>query len=158
MKLKPTYRISSVLEITGELLKKENIKTLIFDADSTLIVAKSSKIEDEMLEKIKEIEESGAEVFIASNGKVKRINKVFENHPIKAYPMCLKPLPFKLNSILKSYDKKTTAIVGDQYFTDIICASLVGIRSFMTEPYGEERGFFIKLKRRLEKKILGEYK
>lgn len=158
MKLKPTYRIESVLDITNEFLKKENIKTLIFDADSTLIQAKSDKIDDKMLNKIKELENGGAEIFIASNGKVKRINRVFENHPIKVYPMCLKPLPFKLNSILKNYDKKTTAIVGDQYFTDIICAFFVGIRSFMTEPYGADAGMLMKIKRRLENKILGEYK
>lgn len=156
MKLRPTYRIKSVLEITPEFLKKENIKTLIFDADATLIQSKSFKIEEEMLNKIKEIEECEINVFIASNGKVGRINKVFENHPVTAYPMCLKPLPFRLNKILKKYDKQTTAIVGDQYFTDILCAAFIGIRSFMTKPYGEDSGCFMKLKRKLEKKILGE--
>ena len=156
MKLYPTYRIKSVLEISADFLKNENIKTLIFDADSTLIQAKSYEIEDRMIEKIIEIEKSGIEIFIGSNGKIKRINKVFEAHPVKAYPMCLKPLPFKLNKILKNYDKKTVAIVGDQYFTDILCASFLGIRSFMVEPYGTESGYFMKLKRNLEKKILGD--
>lgn len=156
MKFYPTYRINSVLEISPEFLKSENITTLIFDADSTLIQAKSFEIEDNMMDKIIEIEKNGIEIFIASNGKVRRINKVFEKHPVDAYPMCLKPLPFKLNRILKNYDKKTTAIVGDQYFTDILCASFVGIRSFMVNPYGTESGWFMKLKRKLEKKILGD--
>jgi len=156
MRLYPTYRIKSVLEISSDFLEEKNIKTLIFDADSTLIQAKSYEIEDKMMDKIVEIEKNGIEIFIASNGKVKRINKVFEKHPVTAYPMCLKPLPFKLNKILKNYDKKTTAIVGDQYFTDILCASFAGIRSFMVEPYGTENGWFMKLKRKLEKIILGD--
>lgn len=156
MKCYPTYRIKSVFDITTDFLKEQNIKTLIFDADSTLIQAKSYEIEDKMMDKVIEIEKSGIEIFIASNGKVNRINKVFEKHPVTAYPMCLKPLPFKLNKILKNYDKKTVAIVGDQYFTDILCSSFLGIRSFMVEPYGTESGNFIKFKRKLEKMILGD--
>ena len=156
MKLQPTYRIKSVLEITPEFLKKENIETLIFDADATLIQAKSYEIEEKMLDKIKEIEDSGINIFIASNGKVGRINKVFENYPVTAHPMCLKPLPFKLNRLIKNYDKKKIALVGDQLFTDILCAKLSGIRSFMTEPYGKDIGSFMSLKRKLEKKILGD--
>lgn len=155
MLLKPTYKIKSVLDLEVDFLKKENIKTLIFDADSTLIHAKSYSIENKMLDKLIKIENSGVEIFIASNGKVARINKVFENHPIKAYPMCLKPLPFKINKLLKNYDKATTALVGDQLFTDILCANLSKIRSFMTSPYGDDKGFFMNIKRKLEKKILG---
>ena len=155
MQFRPTYRIKSVLDLKTDFLKEENIKTLIFDADSTLIQSKSYSIENKMLDKLKEIEDSGIEIFIASNGKVDIINKVFKEHPVKAYPMCLKPLPFKMNKLLKKYNKKTTALIGDQLFTDILCANFVGIRSFMTMPYGVDIGLFMKLKRKLEKIILG---
>lgn len=156
MKIKPDYRIKSVLELNVNFFKDENIKTLICDADATLIQQKSYFVEREISEKLKEIQNSGIEIFIASNGKTGRINKVFENCQIKVYPMCLKPLPFKLNKILKKYDKKTTALLGDQFFTDILCGKFVGIRTIMTSPYGIDNDKFIKFKRKLEKIILGE--
>lgn len=154
----PTYKIKSVLDLKIENLKKDNIKFALFDADCTLIYDKEFFVEVKMLEKLTEIEKSGINIAIASNGKIHRINKVFEKHPIKAYPMCLKPLPWKLKKIIKNYNKNEVVLIGDQYFTDILCASFLGIKSYMVAPYGEGKGNFIKIKRFLEKYIVGDYK
>ena len=152
--LLPTYRINSVFDIKVEFLKEQNIETLIFDADSTLIQAKSRSVDKSVINKLGELEKSGINILIASNGRVDRINEIFSKHSIKAYPMCLKPLPFKLGRLIGKNGRKTAAIVGDQLFTDILCANFLGIRSFMTEPYGNDRGMFMKTKRRIEKRIL----
>ncbi len=152
----PTYKVKSVFSIDTEKLKNDNIRLIIFDADSTLILDKAFNIEERMMEKILQLEKEGFDILIASNGKIHRINKVFEKHPIKAYPMCLKPLPFKVNSLIKNYKKDEVVLIGDQLFTDILCANLVGIKSYMVAPLGEEKGRFIKFKRFLEKKIVGD--
>lgn len=154
----PTYKIKSVLDLKSEMLQKDNIKLVLFDADCTLIYDKSFFVEEKMLDKIKEIEKKGIKIVIASNGKIHRINKVFEKHPIKAYPMCLKPLPWKVGKIIKNYNKNEVVLVGDQYFTDIMCANFLGIKSYMVAPYGEGKGFFIKVKRFFEKYIVGDYR
>lgn len=153
----PTYKIKSVLDLSAENLINQNIKLAVFDADCTLISDKAFFIEEKMLDKLKEIEKSGIKIIIASNGKIHRINKVFKNHPVKAYPMCLKPLPWKLAAIIKNYDRKQVVLIGDQYFTDILCALFLGIRSYMVAPYGEQKGSFLKIKRFLEKHIVGDY-
>ena len=153
----PTYKIKSVLDLKTQNLINENIKLAVFDADCTLISDKAFHIEEKMLDKLKEIEESGIKIIIASNGKIHRINKVFENHPIKEYPMCLKPLPWKLGKIIKNYKKSEVVLIGDQYFTDILCAGFLGIKSYMVAPYGEQKGTFIKVKRFFEKHIVGDY-
>lgn len=150
----PTYKINSVFDIKTEFLKEQNIKTLVFDADSTLIQAKSKTCDKAVADKLIEIENSGVKIFIASNGRTDRISEAFREHPITAYPMCLKPLPFKLSRLIKKEERKICALVGDQMFTDILCANLLGIRSFMTKPYGNDRGAFMRTKRKLEKRIL----
>ncbi len=153
----PTYKIKSVFDIDTNQLKKDNIRLIIFDADCTLIEDKAFFVKDEMMDKILEFEKEGFEVVIASNGKIHRINKVFSHHPIKAYPMCLKPLPFKLKKIMKGYEKGEVVLVGDQFFTDILCANFAGIKSYMVAPYGSEKGLFMKIKREFEKIIVGDY-
>ena len=157
MKFGPTYKIKSVFQLDIKKLKEDNIKLIIFDADCTLIEDKAFFVEEKMMNKILEFEKAGFSVVIASNGKIHRINKVFKEHPIKAYPMCLKPLPFKLKKIMKGYKKSEVVLVGDQLFTDILCANFAGIKSYMVLPFGSEKGFFMKLKRRVEKLILGDY-
>jgi len=157
VKSAPTYKVKSVFSITPQKLKNDNIRLIIFDADCTLIKDRSFFIEDKMMEKILEFEKAGFDIVIASNGKIHRINEVFKNHPVKAYPMCLKPLPFKLNKIMKGYKKSEVILVGDQFFTDILAAAFSGIKSYMVAPYGEEKGFFMKLKRKMERIIVGDY-
>lgn len=156
--LQPTYKIKSVLDLKTEALKKDNIKLVLFDADCTLIYDKAFFVEEKMLEKLTEMEKNGINIIIASNGKIHRINEVFKKHPITAYPMCLKPLPWKIKRIIKNYDKKEVVLVGDQYFTDILCACFLGIKSYMVAPYGEGKGTFIKIKRFFEKYIVGDYR
>lgn len=46
------------------------------------------------------------------------------------------------------------AIVGDQVFTDVLCANLAGAVSILVEPIELEPFPFFKLKRRLEKLVL----
>ena len=92
--------------------------------------------------------------MIGSNGKTYRIKKAFGSHQIEAYGYSLKPLPFRLHKRLKGYGRKEVLLVGDQFFTDILCAKLLGIRSAMVEPYGTDEGFLIGFRRALEKMIV----
>ena len=155
--MKPTYKIDSVSDLNLSFLKDEKIKIILFDADSTLIEAKSENISGDTLDKINEISENGIKTVIASNGKTKRIKKVFKGHNILAYGMSFKPLPFKLRKLTGAYKKNEVLLVGDQLFTDILCANLLGIRSIMVNPYGKDKGYGMKLKRKLEKRLLRNY-
>ena len=51
-------------------------------------------------------------------------------------------------------DKKTTAIIGDQIFTDVLGANLYGIRSLLVRPVKLEDGWSFKVRRYFEKKLL----
>ena len=154
MSMQPDFLLRSVEEVTPEFLKLHQIRLLIFDADATLILAQSDSILPERVMLVEEIRKSGVRVMVASNGKTTRIEKAFGEHKIEAHGYSLKPLPFRLKKHLKGYDKKEILLVGDQFFTDILCAKLLGIRCVMVEPYGPDQGRGMRLRRWFEKKII----
>ncbi len=154
MSLQPDFLFKSVEEITPAFLQQHNIRFLILDADATLIEAQTDSILPNRVTLAEEIKKAGIRVTVASNGKTHRIEKAFGEHRIEAHGYSLKPLPFRLKKLIKGYSKKEVLLVGDQFFTDILCAKLLGIRSAMVEPYGPDKGRGMKLRRFFEKKIV----
>lgn len=154
MQFKPDFILKSIMEIDNSFLIKEKIKLIIFDADATLIQAKSHSITEQIVNKIDSLQMLGYKIAIASNGRANRIEEIFKGHNIEAYGMSFKPLPFRLQKYIKGYDKSEILLVGDQLFTDILCAKFLGIKSLMVEPLGDDIGFGIGLKRSIEKRIL----
>lgn len=154
MSLQPDFFFSLVEDVTLDFLKSHNIRFLILDADATLIQSHDDKILPERIALIETIRASGIRVIVGSNGKTNRIETAFGKHRIEAYGYSLKPLPFRLLKHLKGYRKKEVLLVGDQFFTDVLCAKLMGIRSAMVEPYGTDKGFLIGFRRALEKIIV----
>ena len=154
MSLQPDFFFSLVEDVTLDFLKSHNIRFLILDADATLIQSHDDKILPERIALIETIRASGIRVIVGSNGKTNRIETAFGKHRIEAYGYSLKPLPFRLLKHLKGYRKKEVLLVGDQFFTDVLCDKLMGIRSAMVEPYGTDKGFLIGFRRALEKIIV----
>ena len=50
------------------------------------------------------------------------------------------------------------AVIGDQLFTDMLGGSLAGIRGILVTEITPEKGWFFRLKRRLERRILENMK
>ena len=154
MSLQPDFLLKSVEELTPAFLQQHNIRFLILDADATLIEAQTDFILPQRVMLVEELQKTGIRVTVASNGKTHRIKKAFGEHQIEAHGYSLKPLPFRLKKLIKGYSKKEVLLVGDQFFTDILCAKLMGICSAMVEPYGPDKGRGMKLRRFFEKKIV----
>jgi HAD superfamily phosphatase (TIGR01668 family) len=154
--MKPTFKFKSVIDIPFSFPKENGIKLMIFDADSTLIVSKSSQIDKDILEKVLSFYASGIDIIIASNGKTARMAQVFAGHNIKSHGMSLKPFTFRLKKLIKGYKKDEIILIGDQFFTDILCAGFLGVRSVMVEPYGGDKGIIMKLKRGVERFVLAK--
>ena len=154
MQFKPDFTLKSIMDLDHSFLSREKIKLIIFDADATLIQAKSRSITKQIVNKIDSLQAMGYQIAIASNGRANRIETIFKGHSIEAYGMSFKPLPFRLKKHIAGYRKDEVLLVGDQLFTDILCAKLLGIKSLMVEPLGDDIGFGIGLKRFVERLIL----
>ena len=147
-----------ITEITLKDLESLGVKTLLVDVDNTLSTHHGTILVDGLLDWISNMQNNGIKLIVVSNSKKKRIKPFAERIGLSFVSLACKPLPFGyLKGIQMSGGvKKSTAIVGDQMFTDILGANLLGIKSVLTRPVKLENGVSFKIRRFFEKKILKE--
>ena len=68
----------------------------------------------------------------------------------------LKPLPFGFWRALKRLgsERKNTAIVGDQIFTDIVGGNCVGLKTVLLTPIQLETSLRFRIKRKIESYVI----
>lgn len=155
----PDYIFNKTTNITPEFLRQLGIKSLLLDVDNTLAThgnpAPAKGIEDWILL----LRENGIKLIIVSNNIKKRVEPFAKELGLDFASFSCKPSPFGIRKALKKLgaSKKTTAMVGDQIFTDILGAHIFGIKAIMVLAILEEDGAFFKLKRNFEKKYIDKY-
>ncbi len=151
----PSYFVSSVLEITPEILKKNNIKSIFIDIDDTLTAHGSPSIDKKITDWINLITSSGIKIILVSNNFKKRVQKFADKVSLPFVYFSCKPLPIGFFWALRKTgtQKREAVILGDQLFTDVLGANLYGIRSILVEPRSKSKTLTLKIKRLIEKPI-----
>ena len=154
--MKPKYLIKDIYSIDDEFLKLNETKGIIFDIDNTLVGFTVAKPSDKVIEFIKELQNKGVSVAIASNNKAERVKLFCEDLDVDFVWRACKPLPFSLLKIAKKMKlkPKNIMLVGDQVFTDVWGANFIGMTSVMVDIIDTKECFTFKLKRTLEKPII----
>ena len=155
MLLLPDIKLNRVTDISPDLLKKYGIEALILDVDNTLSTHHGQVLTEGLKEWLELMKENGIKLTVLSNSKEKRVKPFAEKIGLDYISLGLKPLPFGYLRALKALktEKKKTAIVGDQIFTDIIGGNTVGVKTVLLTPIKPEDGFSFKVRRKLEAKI-----
>lgn len=156
MLFKSTIALKSVLEITTEMLKNNNLKGLILDLDNTLTTHDNPKPADGVLDWLDEMKKSGIKIMIVSNNHGYRVKPFAEMLGLEFVSDGLKPLSRGINEAQKrmGIPFSQIAVVGDQIFTDILGANLKRIKSIYVKPIEYEKTTFFKIKRKAEKLFL----
>ena len=159
MLLKPTARENRVTDITIEMLKDMGVSALLLDVDNTLSTHHGTILLEGLMDWIKNMQQSGIELLILSNSKRCRVKPFAEGLGLGFVSLGLKPLPFGFVRALKllKLKKREVALVGDQIFTDVFGARLMGIKVFLLEPIKLEDGISFKIRRKLELKLKKYY-
>lgn len=155
----PDIYCKSVWDIDFKKIYKNGFRGLIFDIDNTIVGYDNFEIKKEIFDLFIELEEMGFKVCLVSNSFKRRV-AYFENVlNIKSFNTALKPLPFGIMKGIKylGVPKNEIVMIGDQIFTDVICARLNNIFIILVEPIKERIEFFDRFKRKLELKILNKY-
>jgi uncharacterized protein len=158
----PKAHFRNVQAIDLSKLQALGINNLIVDLDETLRKRNSSQIPEGSIKWIEEVKGRGFKVCITSNNpfwwKLRKIEKIF-NAPVSL--LALKPLPVAFNhamSLLRS-NPSNTALIGDQLFTDIVGANMLGIYTILVDPItGAEKGIFRRMMRWLEQRVFPRVK
>lgn len=159
--LVPDLYIPSIYELTPEHLKKLGICGLILDIDNTMVPYHTMAISDRLLAWIQAMRGAGISLSIVSNGRAQRVGFYSSRLDIPfAFASALKPLSMSLKKAMAAMGTtaETTAIVGDQIYTDVLGGNLLGIYTILVKPIRAECNPLFGLKRLAERPVLAQYR
>ncbi len=150
--LLPTASAKGLLDLTPALLRKLNVKAILLDVDNTLSHHGAQAPFDGSIEWVRQMEREGFRLMIVSNNTRERIAPFAAQFDLPFVWRACKPLPVGYYKAAKRLGIRfrEAVIVGDQVFTDVVGANLLGMRSVLLEPAEEERGWSFKVRRHFE--------
>ncbi|NUQ02106.1 MAG: YqeG family HAD IIIA-type phosphatase [Armatimonadetes bacterium] len=158
--LSPKLMVSSVLDITPQLLDRYGIRGLILDADNTLVPRKQYVLEAAIIDWIGVLQLSGRKLCILSNSRhVRRIAAMMEPFGIPTFSLARKPMRPGFRRAMKAIGTtvEETAMIGDQLLTDIVGGNRVGILTIMVAPLSGNDFVLYRFMRPLERRLLQRY-
>ena len=155
----PDYMFDTVYDIPIDLFLDNGIKYLFFDIDNTLVPYEEELPTQENLLLFSKLEKAGIKIFFISNNHTERVKKYACGLGYTYEADAGKPSVKKYKAIIEKSGAKIEecACVGDQIFTDVVAASLLGVKSFLVKPIKDKKTWFFKTKRLLEKPFIHHY-
>ena len=159
--LSPNYYFDRYSDVSPEFLKEQGISALLLDVDNTLAPYEQAEPDEEIIAWLDSLKNNGISyAFISNNSSDERI-KVF-NKSIGAIAYARSGKPFAKRTIDKvltalGEDRKSTAFMGDQIYTDVCAGKFNGMRAILVPPIKDKKNLFFKFKRTLEKPVLKHY-
>lgn len=152
MIFRPNIKLNKVTDISLEILNKYNINALILDVDNTLSTHHGQVLTDGLEDWLTLMKENGIKLTVLSNSNSKRLEPFAQKIGLDYISLGLKPLPFGYLRALKRLksNKKQTAIVGDQIFTDVMGGNFVGVNTILLTPIKPETSLRFRMKRKVE--------
>lgn len=149
----PTAAARCATEITPEMLRALGAEAVLLDVDNTLTTHNAPQPWPGVVEWTHKLQEAGFSVIIVSNNTRRRVQAFAAGFGLPFCSRALKPLPvgYVRAARLAGVPCRRCVVVGDQIFTDIVGANLVGMSSVLLTPLQEETGWSFKVRRRLEK-------
>lgn len=149
-----TLEFEHFSQITPEVLRENGIKGVMTDLDDTLVVHNYPTPDDAVKKWLSELKNAGVPVCIVSNNRRGRTMEFVRELGIGAFFNSFKP---SYRALLKAINvmgisKDEAVFIGDQLFTDIKAANKAGIKSFLVKPIGNKGNWFVRLKRRYERR------
>ncbi|NLL63048.1 MAG: YqeG family HAD IIIA-type phosphatase [Ruminococcaceae bacterium] len=154
---KQDKRVKSLMDVKVSDLIELGIKAITLDADNTSSYDGTTTPLPGASEWIQNVKENGIKVILLSNASMKRIKLLADQYDVLAIGIALKPLPFGyLRAVIKlRLNPSEICMIGDQLFTDIMGANLIGMKTIYCNPVALEKRKLVsfKIKRYLEDKI-----
>lgn len=134
--LKPDYEYKSIFDIEPDFFYREDIKYLLIDIDNTLVADNAPDATDEAIDFLLRLHNDGIKFCLVSNNSHERVQSFNKGLNYPAVFKAGKPKKKKLNEALKNIgaDKKHSALIGDQIFTDLLAAKNAKIRMILVNP------------------------
>lgn len=152
----PDDRFHRIWEITPAWLRKQGLSVLLLDVDNTLTTHDSPSVDPRVTAWLEEMKACGIRLLILSNNKRERVEPFAKKLGLGCISRAAKPLGTGVRRACARLNapKSGVGIVGDQIFTDVLCANLAGVRSILVDYMEAEPFLFFKMKRSLERRLM----
>ena len=159
--LVPDYYFDTFDLASAEFLSSLGIQGIILDVDNTLEPYENPRPGEHVKAWLLSLSESGIKAAIVSNNNGERIDEFNKELGLFAVSRAKKPLRRNIRRAMAAMgtDKATTAIMGDQIFTDVLAGKRAGLAvTILVPPINDKRDVFTRFKRWLERPILKKYR
>lgn len=152
----PKQYLDSIYDLDVHALKKQGIDGIVLDIDNTLVPYHVPVPTQAVKDFVSSLKAAGIAAVIASNNTGERVELFARELELYAIHKANKPLRSGLVRCTKTMGTtcKTTAVIGDQIFTDVLGANLCGMYSILVKPLPSAENTFFKVKRFFERIIL----
>jgi HAD superfamily phosphatase (TIGR01668 family) len=129
-------RAPRVTDVALEGLLGRGLRGIILDLDNTSCAYGQPELADGVADWVEQARAAGFAVVLVSNNFSERVAAVGVLLDVPSVPNALKPLPFGFLLALRLLGtaRSETVVIGDQLFTDVLGAKLLGLHAILTEP------------------------
>ncbi|MCL2564150.1 MAG: YqeG family HAD IIIA-type phosphatase [Oscillospiraceae bacterium] len=141
----PKLVVPDIFAVTPDLLRRKGITFLCLDLDNTLSPYSEDMPPKRVLDWMAELKAAGIDLYMISNSaKSRRADDYAKACGIPFVKCAGKPRPKALRDAMQQMDKTPaeTALMGDQIFTDGLCANRAGALSIVVKPIEMKNIFF----------------
>jgi HAD superfamily phosphatase (TIGR01668 family) len=152
----PEHFYDSIYEINLDDLIEDGIKAMILDLDNTIIARNSLTATDDLKSWLLKVEKAGIKACILSNNWKQRVETVASQINLPLVARAAKPRKGAFKRALKvlGTHKDETVVVGDQIFTDVFGANMMGLRPILVLPMSNHEAVHTRLLRYLERLVM----
>ena len=151
----PDLRLATLVELDAGRLADLGVDGVLLDVDETLVPAGVHEPSAAVGEWVAQVRARGLRVAGVSNGAPKRVADVARAVGIPAVSLAGKPWPgtFRRAAARLELPPHRVAMVGDQWFTDVLGAYLAGLRTVQVTPLSDGGLPHTRLLRRVERRL-----
>ena len=133
------------------------IRGIVVDLDNTVCAYRRPELAPGVATWVARARAQGFALVLVSNNFSERVASIGSQLGIPVVPNALKPLPFAFLRALRllGTPRGATVVIGDQLFTDVLGAKVLGLRTILTRPLVERDFPLTRVLRFLERTIAG---
>ena len=156
----PDYMFDRFSDITPEFLQSIGVKTVLVDIDNTLAPYEAPDPNQRVIKWFDDLREAGISAALMSNNDAARVKRFNKSLRLPAYFDCKMPSTKSYLNVLSRLhcDRADTCVIGDQIFTDVLVGKRLGLRAILVPPIHDQKTFFFRFKRLLEKPFIYYFK
>jgi HAD superfamily phosphatase (TIGR01668 family) len=136
--LQPDYYYSSLFAVDLAMLADQGIQGIVIDMDNTILPRDTNALEQRAHEWVRDAR-SRFGVMIVSNNTHSYPKDIAAQLGLPIMTHALKPMPRAFRAAMRRLGttKRTTAVIGDQLFTDVFGGNLAGATTVLVDPLVE---------------------